>query len=82
LGCSEKDIMRESASNNEDVKVDLVFFKESNGKVPTKIWLDRLPDKVYTKCLGRLELLEDWGHQLSRPHAGFLRDGIHELRLN
>lgn len=31
-------------------------------------------------CLARLELLEASGHELRRPAADFLRDGIYELR--
>ena len=33
------------------------------------------------KCLARLKRLEDLGHELRRPEADLLRDGIHELRV-
>jgi phage-related protein len=32
-------------------------------------------------CLARIELLAARGHQLRRPHADYLRDGIYELRI-
>jgi phage-related protein len=32
------------------------------------------------KCLARLAQLEELGHELRRPEADFLRDGIYELR--
>ncbi len=40
-----------------------------------------LPATVQNKCLERIERLEALGHELRRPHADLLRDGIHELRV-
>jgi phage-related protein len=34
----------------------------------------------FMNCVARLELLEASGHELRRPAADFLRDGIYELR--
>ena len=62
-------------------KIDLVFYKEDDGKVPMEIWLDSLPKKVTAKCEKRLELLAEMGHILRRPIADYLRDGIYELRV-
>ncbi len=39
-----------------------------------------LPEKVQDKLVARIELLEEKGYELRRPHADILRDGIHELR--
>lgn len=44
-------------------------------------WLDRLPSKVVAKCRVRIERLRELGHELRRPEADFLRDGICELRV-
>ena len=33
------------------------------------------------KCIVKLERLEELGHELRRPEADFLRDGIYELRV-
>lgn len=44
-------------------------------------WLDRLTAKAQDKCLARLKRLEDLGHELRRPEADYLRDGIYELRV-
>jgi phage-related protein len=44
-------------------------------------WLDELPAKAQAKCRIRLERLRELGHQLRRPEADYLRDGIHELRI-
>ncbi len=59
--------------------VKVVFFLEGESP-PIVEWLDSLPPKARLKCLVRLKRLEDWGHELRRPEADYLRDGIHELR--
>ena len=38
--------------------------------------------KVQDKRIVRSERLREMGHELRRPEADFLRDGIHELRLS
>ena len=43
-------------------------------------WLKALPLKVQAKCFLYLEHLCREGHQLRRPVADLLRDGIYELR--
>ncbi len=59
----------------------VVFFRDDDGSVPIIDWLDALASKVQIKCLAKLKRLEDLGHELRRPEADFLRDGIHELRV-
>jgi phage-related protein len=44
------------------------------------VWLDTLPTKAQDKCRVRLERLKELGHEMRRPEADYLRDGIHELR--
>jgi phage-related protein len=61
-------------------QTEVVFYQEEDGSVPLLEWLDRLPAKAQAKCLARLKRLEDLGHELRRPEADYLRDGIHELR--
>lgn len=61
-------------------KTDVVFFKDEKGKVPVLEWLDKLPDKIEAKALVRIEELAQCGHEMRRPHADYLRDGIYELR--
>jgi phage-related protein len=61
--------------------VRLVLFRESNGTVPIVEWLEGLPGKAQTKCIAWLERLRDRGHELRRPDADYLRDGIYELRI-
>jgi phage-related protein len=59
----------------------LVFFQEKPGQAPLLDWLAGLPDKVRAKCRVRLERLAELGHELRRPEADLLRDGIYELRV-
>ena len=49
--------------------------------MPLLEWFDGLPRKVVAKCRDRIERLRTVGHELRRPEADFLRDGIHELRI-
>lgn len=45
-------------------------------------WLDRQQAKVQDKCLVRIERLAELGHELRRPEADLLHDGIYELRVS
>jgi phage-related protein len=60
----------------------VVLFAEANGEVPLLAWMDQLPPKVQAKLISRLDLLREKGHELRRPHADTLRDGVHELRAS
>ena len=63
-------------------KTKVVFYREEDGTVPVLDWLDGLPDKVKAKCRVRIERLKWLGHELRRPAADYLRDGIYELRVS
>ena len=62
-------------------KTEVVFYKEDDGSVPILEWLDSLQQKALDKCAVRIERLMELGHELRRPEADFLRDGIYELRV-
>lgn len=62
--------------------VQLYLFKDHEGDVPLLSWLDDLPRKAREKCLARMARLVELGHELRRPEADFLRDGIYELRAS
>ena len=57
----------------------VVFFRDRN-ECPVLDWLDTLPKKVQAKARVRIERLAEMGHELRRPEADYLRDGIYELR--
>lgn len=43
--------------------------------------MDALPAKVREKAFFRIQRLAELAHELRRPEADLLRDGIHELRI-
>jgi phage-related protein len=65
-------------------KTDVFFYQErAGGEVPVLNWLEELrgrDKKAYAKCVVRIKRLEELGHELRRPEADLLRDGIYELR--
>jgi hypothetical protein len=58
---------------------EIIFYREGE-TVFVREWLKDLPNKVQRKCLTFIARLEMEGHELRRPIADFLRDGIYELR--
>ena len=62
-------------------KTPVVFYCEADGTVPVLEWFDDLPAKAQDKCRIRIQRLSEVGHELRRPEADFLRDGIYELRV-
>lgn len=58
----------------------VVFFRESDGRVPFAEWFARLPGHAKDHCLAKVTLLRDHGHELRRPAAESLGGGIYELR--
>jgi len=64
-------------------KTELYLFREQKSKtIPFLQWIEDLPPKVQTKCALRLDPLAEIGHELRRPEADFLRNGIYELRAS
>ncbi len=65
-------------------KTSVVFFKDTDGSVPTKVWIDEVVAKrdrrITAKLQARINMLRADGRDLRRPVAGVLEDGIYELR--
>jgi phage-related protein len=59
----------------------VVFYQEDDGTVPLLEWLDALPRPAIVKCRVKIDRLKELGHELRRPEADYLRDGIYELRV-
>lgn len=59
----------------------VVFYQDRNGQAPVLEWLDALPAKIQDKCVVKIERLRELGHELRRPEADLLRNGIYELRI-
>ena len=63
-------------------KTTVILYCEEDGACPFLEWLEDLPVKAQDKCLVRVERLCELGHELRRPEADLLRDGIYELRAS
>lgn len=62
---------------------EVLFYQEADGRSPVVEWLEELREMdtaAYAKCVAVIERLEELGHELRRPTADLLRDGIYELR--
>ena len=62
-------------------KTRVLFYREADGTVPVLKWFDGLPARAQDKCRVRIQRLAELGHELRRPEADLLRDGIYELRV-
>jgi len=64
-------------------KTDVGFYCDEDGTAPVLNWLDELAGKderAYLKCRETIKRLELLGHELRRPTADLLQDGVYELR--
>lgn len=62
----------------------LYFYKAANGEMPVLVWLRELRRtnrRAYARCAAAVQELGARGHELRRPLADYLEDGIHELRV-
>lgn len=65
-------------------QTDVRFYRETDGSVPVLDWLQqtgRTDRRAVNKCQAAIERLAELGHELRRPEADLLRDGIYELRV-
>ena len=62
-------------------EVRVLFYREDDDSIPALEWLDGIQARAKAKCLARVERLRALGHELRRPEADYLRDGIYELRF-
>jgi len=64
-------------------RTHVAFYRDAEGQAPVVNWLRELlktNEKAWAHCRARIELLAQFGHELRRPAADYLRDGIYELR--
>src|SRR5262249_43134569 len=65
-------------------QIDVIFYKDADATSPVHEWpqeLRRSEPKVFGKLFVRIQPLGEMGHELRRPEADLLRDGIYELRV-
>jgi phage-related protein len=58
----------------------ICFFIDERGEKPVKEFIDKLPLKEQAKIMAYLDELKKQGHNLRRPMADYLGEGIYELR--
>lgn len=64
-------------------RTTVYFYAEKDGECPVLDWLAELSrrnERAVDACIARVKLLAMMGHELRRPYADMLRDGIFELR--
>lgn len=62
----------------------VLFFKGLDGRAPVLEWLKELrrwDPEAFVRCMVGIQRLRGLGHELRRPAADYLRNGIYELRL-
>jgi phage-related protein len=65
-------------------RTDVFFYKEGQEDVPVLDWLKELRrshQRAYESCVAAIGRLADLGHELRRPLADILTEGIYELRI-
>ena len=60
-------------------RVKVILFQEE-ASCPVLEWLEELPERVHAKGAGRVRRLAELGHEMRRPEADYLGEGIYELR--
>ena len=58
----------------------IYFFVDEKGNNPVREFVESLPDKEQAKVAAYVSELKIQGHNLRRPLADYLGDGIYELR--
>jgi hypothetical protein len=64
-------------------RTTVIFYAEKDGTSAIVEWLEELRSRdaeAFAKCTAKILQLASAGHELRRPAADYLRDGIYELR--
>lgn len=60
--------------------MNIWYFADDRGNSPVKDFIDGLPLEDQAKVFAYIEELRKQGHNLRRPLADYVQDGIYELR--
>jgi len=66
----------------QDAETTVILYREEDGSCPFLEWLIEQPARAQDKCQVKLERLRELGHELRRPEADLLRNGIYELHAS
>jgi hypothetical protein len=59
-------------------KYEIEFYEKSNGRCPTRAFLDSLSRQEVVRINRAFDRLAKYGQDLGRPHVAYLRDNIWE----
>ncbi len=59
--------------------VTVVLFREGTSSQLAD-WFNEIPEKAYAKGMAKVRRLSELGHEMRRPEADYLEEGIYELR--
>lgn len=59
---------------------NIYFYVDERGHIPVKEFIESLPLRDQAKVLAYLDELKKHGHNLRRPMADYLGEGIYEIR--
>jgi phage-related protein len=62
-------------------QIDVLLDRDDDGSVPAIDGLSSLQADARDRCLARLDLPHEHGHDLRRPQSENLGDGLYELRV-
>jgi phage-related protein len=60
--------------------MNIWYFVDDRGKSPISEFIDELPLDEQAKVFAYIDELKKQGHNLRRPLADYVKDGIYELR--
>ena len=60
--------------------MNIWYFVDERGDSPVKEFIDELPIDEQAKVFAYIDELKKQGHNLRRPLADYVKDGIYELR--
>ncbi len=63
------------------ILIDVELYETKDGYCPVEDFIKSLPPKMQAKTTIIIDILEEYGSAIRRPHAAQLRDGIFELRV-
>lgn len=63
-------------------ETEVIIYRDEDGTAPLVEWLTSLAAEARDRCIDRLALLGQEGHELRRPHAEYLEGtDLYELRV-
>ncbi len=62
--------------------IDIELYETEDGKCPARDFIKSLSPRLQAKASLVIDILEEFGPAIRRPHSALLRNGIFELRVS